>query len=371
MQHLILLLLACGLGLFFTPCLRRLALRVGALDQPDARKIHRQAMPLLGGVAVYLSFWAAAGLALHLYGGGGQFLGLFWGSTLILLLGLYDDLRGLSYQAKFAGQFVAVLILLLYNIRIEFITLPFREITSLGIFVIPFTVLWVVGLTNAVNLIDGADGLAAGVSTIAALVMFALSHAEFQLIPLLTLILAGAALGFLPYNFSPARIFLGDAGSLFLGFMLSALAIMGVTKQAAFTTLFIPVLIFGLPITDTAYAMWRRFRSGRPIFQADNGHIHHRLLDLGLSTRQTVFILYLCSIYFGLAAVFFDRFSGGYSYLFPVAFVLFLFGLKRLDGLRGVLRAVGGLPGLSWLQEDQKKGKKTSKDTAIEIKFKP
>lgn len=367
MHQYLIPLLACGLGLILTPCLRRLAFRIGALDYPDARKIHRQAMPLLGGVAVYLSFWAAAALALHLFGGGHQFWGLFLGSTLILLLGLYDDLKGLSYQAKFAGQFAAVLILLFYNIRIEFITLPFHEITFLGIFIIPLTLLWVVGLTNAVNLIDGADGLAAGVSTIAALVMFALMHGEYQPIPLLTLILAGAALGFLPYNFSPARIFLGDAGSLFLGFMLSALAIIGVTKQAAFTTLFIPVLIFGLPITDTLYAMWRRFRSRRPIFLPDNGHIHHRLLDLGLSTRQTVFVLYFCSIYFGLAAIIFDRIDGGYSYLFPVIFALFLFGLKRLDGLRGVLNVFGvGRP-----REEQRKDKKTSKDAAVGIKFKP
>jgi UDP-GlcNAc:undecaprenyl-phosphate GlcNAc-1-phosphate transferase len=371
MEKAVLPLLACGLGLLFTPCLRRLAFKVGALDQPNARKIHRQAMPLLGGVAVYLSFWIVAALALHLYGGGGRLQGLFWGSTLILLLGIYDDLKGLSYQAKFAGQFAAALILLLYNIRIEFITIPFREITFLGIFIIPLTLIWVVGITNAVNLIDGADGLAAGVSAIAALVMFALTRGELQPIPLLTLILAGAALGFLPYNFSPARIFLGDAGSLFLGFMLSALAIIGVTKQAALTTLIIPVLIFGLPITDTLYAMWRRFRNRRPIFQADNGHIHHRLLDLGLSTRQTVTVLYLCSIYFGVAAIIFDRCAGLYSYLFPVIFALFLLGLKRLDNLYSILSAVGGHPGPEWLQAGKKKGQKKSKDAAVDIKFKP
>lgn len=370
MQEVILPLLACGLGLVFTPCLRRLAFRVGALDQPNARKIHRQAMPLLGGVAVYLSFWAVAAVALYLHGGGSRFQGLFWGSTLILLLGVYDDLRGLSYRAKFAGQFAAALILLLYNIRIEFITLPFREITFLGIFMIPLTLLWVVGITNAVNLIDGADGLATGVSAIAALVMFALTNGDFQLAPLLTLILAGAALGFLPYNFSPARIFLGDAGSLFLGFMLSALAIIGVTKQAALTTLIVPVLIFGLPITDTLYAMWRRFRSHRPIFQADNGHIHHRLLNLGLSTRQTVMVLYLCSIYFGVAAIIFDRCAGLYSYLFPVIFALFLFGLSRLDNLCSFLGA-GERSHPLWLRDGKKKRRQKSKDTAVDIEFKP
>src|SRR5690606_14003292 len=131
------------------------------------------------------------------------------------------------------------------------------------------------------NLIDGIDGLATGVSVIAAVVIFALTWDEFHLVPVLALILAGAALGCLPHNFSPASIFLGDAGSLFLGFMLSGFAIMGLTKQATLTTLVIPVLVFGLPITDTFYAMWRRFRNNKPIFQADNGHIHHRLLNVG------------------------------------------------------------------------------------------
>ena len=193
-----------------------------------------------------------------------------------------------------------------------------------------------VGLTNAVNLIDGVDGLATGVSAIAAIVMFALTWGEFPLIPVLTLILAGAALGFLPHNFSPARIFLGDTGSLFLGFLLAGFSIMGVTKQATLTTLIIPVIIFGLPITDTFYAIWRRFRNGQPIFKADKGHIHHRLLDVGLTTRQTVLILYFCSIYFGAAAIVFNRFTGFSRYLIPLTLPLSP-GCKRLEGLSDLL----------------------------------
>lgn len=346
--------LAFGLAFALTPIIRRLAYRIGALDQPNSRKIHRQAMPLLGGIAIYLSFWAVAALSLFLLEGSSQLRGLFWGSSLILALGLYDDIKGLSYKAKLAGQFTAAFVLLAYNIKIEFITLPFQDITFLGIFVVPLTLLWIVGLTNAVNLVDGVDGLATGVSAIASIVMFALTWGEFPLIPVLALILAGAALGFLPHNFSPARIFLGDTGSLFLGFMLAGFSIMGVTKQATFTTLIVPVLIFGLPITDTFYAIWRRIRNGQPIFKADKGHIHHRLLDVGLTTRQTVLVLYFCSIYFGAAAIVFDRFAGFSSYFIPVIFALFLLGLKRLDSLSSFLSAANGTPYLDRTKERKK-----------------
>jgi len=330
--------LAFGLAFVLTPFVRKFAVAIGALDYPNLRKIHRQAMPLLGGLAIYTAFWGVAAVALYfLDGSTGQFLGLFWGSTLILLLGIYDDLKGLSYKAKLAGQFAAAFILLAFKIKIEFITLPFQEITFLGYFIIPLTLLWVVGLTNAVNLIDGVDGLATGVSAIAAFVIFALTWGEFPLISLLVLILAGAALGFLPHNFAPARIFLGDTGSLFLGFMLAGFSIMGVTKQATFTTLVIPVIIFGLPITDTFYAIWRRFKNGQPIFKPDKGHIHHRLLAVGLTARQTVMILYFCSIYFGAAAIIFDRFDGLGRYFILIIFALFLLGLRRLESLSSLL----------------------------------
>ncbi len=348
MQVYLPLVLAFVLSFIFTPIFRRLAFRVGVLDYPDKRKLHGKAMPLLGGAAVYFAFWLTAGITLLFTGGGAEFWGLFWGSTLIVLLGLYDDIKGLSYKLKFAGQFAAALVLVAYNIRIEFITIPFQDLVFLGALVVPLTVIWVVGITNAVNLIDGVDGLATGVSAIAALVMFALTLGEVPLVPLqvplLVLVLAGAALGFLPHNFSPARIFLGDTGSLFLGFMLAGFSIIGVTKQATLTTLIIPVLILGLPITDTLYAMWRRYRSHRPIFKADNGHIHHRLLNVGLSTRQTVMVLYLSSIYFGLAAIAFDRFSGLHIYLIPVIFLLFLLGVRRLNSIRGFFSSPGPSP---------------------------
>ncbi|NMB35062.1 MAG: undecaprenyl/decaprenyl-phosphate alpha-N-acetylglucosaminyl 1-phosphate transferase [Firmicutes bacterium] len=348
--------LALIMSLILTPVFKRLAFKLGAVDLPNARKIHRKAMPLFGGLAIYLSFWLAALLILFAVGGGEKLWGIFWGGTLILCLGIYDDLRGLSYKVKFAGQFIAAFLLLIYNIKIEFITLPFQDMVSLGIFlIVPLTLLWVVGITNAVNLIDGVDGLATGVSTIAAVVIFALTWGKFPvLIPLLVLTLAGAALGFLPYNFAPARIFLGDAGSLFLGFMLAGFSIMGLTKQATLTTLIIPVLILGLPITDTFYAIWRRFRNRRPIFQADNGHIHHRLLGLGLSTRQTVMILYFSSIYFGASALIFDRLPWLNIYFIPVIFLIFIFALRHLKTLGNLLSAFNGYS----YQDEQKREQK-------------
>ncbi len=345
MQLLLAPVLAFLLTYLLTPLMRRLALKVGALDYPGGRKIHGQAMPLLGGVAVYASFWLTAALLLYYLPGGEMWRGLFFGSTLILLLGLYDDLRGLSYKAKFAGQFVAALVLLAYNIRIEFITLPFREMVFLGVLVVPLTLLWVVGITNAVNLADGVDGLATGISAIAALVICALTFGDFPRIGLLALAFAGAALGFLPHNFAPARIFLGDSGSLFLGFTLAAFSIMTVTKQATFTTLIVPILVLGLPICDTCYAMWRRLRARRPIFQADNGHIHHHLLGLGLGPRRTAIFLYGSSAYFGLAAIAFERFAlgPGMIFLLPLVFAVFVLGLRSLKRLGPLLRAGAAL----------------------------
>lgn len=354
MEIAILVALAFGLAFFLTPLFKRLARSKGIVDEPNARKVHNSSTPLLGGAAVYLAFWSGVGILLLFNGGGEEILGLFLGSTLITFLGLYDDIKGLSYKAKFAGQFAAAFILLAYNIRIEFITFPFQEIVFLGTFMVPLTLLWVVGITNAVNLIDGVDGLAAGVSVIAGVVVFSLTWGEFPYITILVLILAGAALGFLPHNFYPARIFLGDAGSLFLGFMLAAFSIMGVAKQATLTTLIVPVLVFGLPIADTFFAIWRRYRSRRPLFQADKGHIHHRLMALGLTTRQTVVILYLISVYFGAAAIVFNRFPSIYIFLIPLIFALFLLGIKRLDTLKEILSEIP-VQALSSKQQSDKK----------------
>ena len=362
MQQFLAPALAFMLAFALTPLMRRLAVRVGALDHPGGRKKHGHAMPLLGGVAVYLAFWITAAIILIYIPGSEKLRGLFWASSLILAVGLYDDIKGMSYKAKFAGQFVAAFILLAYNIRIEFITVPFQDMVFLGIFVVPLTLFWVVGVTNAVNLADGVDGLATGICIIAAAVMCALTFGDFPLIALLALSLAGAALGFLPHNFAPARIFLGDSGSLFLGFMLAAFSIMTVTKQATLTTLVIPILILGLPIFDTCYAMFRRLRNRRPIFQADNGHIHHRLLDMGLGPRRTVMVLYFGCIYFGAAAFAFERLAFGVSnfYFIPLVFAFFALMIKYMDNVSAFFAAAGGF--ITPIKREEKTGKEIHKN---------
>ncbi|NLC10635.1 MAG: undecaprenyl/decaprenyl-phosphate alpha-N-acetylglucosaminyl 1-phosphate transferase [Firmicutes bacterium] len=327
MPHILVGVTSCLFALILTPFALRLACRIGALDKPGGRKIHKEPKPLLGGLAVFLAFWLSVAIFLPFLGGGRELLGLFFGTTIILVLGIVDDLKRLSYKIKFAGQALAVLVVLLFNIRIQFLNLPFQGTIFLGAFVIPLTVLWLVGVTNAVNLIDGVDGLASGVAAINAVVIAYLTWGEIPLVTFMALALAGAVLGFLPYNFSPAKIFLGDAGSLFLGFTLAVLAIMGLTKQVTFTTLLVPVLVLGLPIADTLFAILRRLKNKKPVFQADRGHLHHKLLDWGLSTRQTVLLLYLSSGYFGLSAILVDRLESFYWAFLPLlaGFVLLNF----------------------------------------------
>ena len=333
--------LAFGLAFFLTPCFKRLACRIGAMDQPNSRKIHRQAMPLLGGAAIYVSFWVSAGAVLYFFDGGSWFWGLFWGSSLIFALGLYDDLRGLSYKAKFAGQFAAALILLAYNIRIEFISLPYQEIIFLGIFIIPLTLLWVVGITNAVNLIDGIDGLATGVSVIAAVVIFALTWDEFHLVPVLA--------SFWP---EPRWVF---AAQLFTGEYFSRRCRQPLSGLYAFR-----VCYYG---TDQAGHLDHPGYS-RACFWAS--HYRYFLCHVAAFQEQQANLsggqrphsppaaecgahnppdghgsLYLQHL-FGAAAILFHYFSGIGSYLFLVIFALFLLGVKHLDNLRSILTAVNG-----------------------------
>jgi len=187
---------------------------------------------------------------------------------------------------------------------IEWLTNPFGEMLYVDYFSVPLTILWVVGLTNTVNLIDGLDGLAAGVSTIASITILLVAlQQNFWTVAILTAALAGAALGFLQHNFNPAKIFMGDTGSMFLGYMLAAVSIMGTVKSAATIALFVPIVALGLPIMDTAFAIIRRYMSGRPIFKPDKGHLHHRLLEMGLTQKQAVLLMYVISGCLGLSAI--------------------------------------------------------------------
>ncbi len=306
----VLLLTFIGVYLI-TPVVRKLAFRIGAVDKPNGRKVHKVIMPRLGGVAIFLGFTVALLLTQPI---GRQEAGLLIGCTIIVVAGICDDIRELKPRTKLAAQVLAAVIVACFGIRVEVITHPFNNVLHLGILAVPVTVLWIIGVTNALNLIDGLDGLAAGTAIIAAVTMAAVAGFEGRtLVAGFAMILAAAVMGFLPYNFSPAKIFMGDSGSMFLGFTLGTLAIQGLTKGAAFISVFIPVIILGIPIFDTLFAIVRRYKNHRPIFEADKGHLHHRLLKLGLSQRQTVLAIYCVDVFLGLSAIILNILSTEHS----------------------------------------------------------
>ncbi len=295
-------LTALAISLAVTPLVKRFAFRIGAVDKPNERKVHEGVMPRLGGLAMFVSFILTVFLYLEF---SPQLAGLIMANLVIVATGIYDDTREISPKLKLFGQFIAALILVEYGFRVQFITIPFDG----GIYYLPradiiFTVLWIVGITNAVNLIDGLDGLAAGTATIAAVTIsiVALMTGQDQAF-LIGVILAFATLGFLRYNFNPASIFMGDTGSMFLGFNLAALAILGMTKSVTVISLVLPVIILGIPILDTLWAIVRRAKRRKPIFEADKKHLHHRLLHMGLSHRRTVLVIYGANVFLGIGAV--------------------------------------------------------------------
>jgi len=301
-------IMAFLISFFTTPLAKKIAFKVGAIDQPKDRGVHTEPMPRMGGIAIVLGFMLTLLLATPFVPllNWRQFTGVTAGATIIFLLGFFDDMRNLSAKFKLIFQIIAALLVTTSGVKIQFVTWPFLEnsLISLQPFATPLTVIWIVGVTNAVNLIDGLDGLAAGVSSIASICLMALSiHSGHPLAVLLTATLAGSCLGFLPYNFNPATIFMGDTGSTFLGFILAVTSILGLLKSYTFATIFIAILILGLPIFDTAFAILRRYINGKPIMEADRGHLHHRLMDKGYSQKQAVVTLYGISGGFGLMGI--------------------------------------------------------------------
>ncbi|MBC7765510.1 MAG: undecaprenyl/decaprenyl-phosphate alpha-N-acetylglucosaminyl 1-phosphate transferase [Hyphomonadaceae bacterium] len=300
------LVLATVVSFFATPLAKKIAFKVGAVDVPkDERRVHKHPIPRLGGLAIYYGFVVSvlifANIDLPLQG-------ILLGSIIIVALGIVDDVKPLSAKLKLAFQILAALMVVMHGARIEFFTNPNiwseRETIALGWVSYPITLFWIVAITNAVNLIDGLDGLAAGVTSIAAMSLVVVGIlANEPNIAVITAALCGACLGFLPYNFNPAKIFMGDTGATFLGFILASLSIQGLFKGYAVISFAVPFLILALPIFDTAFAILRRLFTGKPIMGADRGHLHHRLLDIGFSQKQTVLILYAMCAILGAAAV--------------------------------------------------------------------
>lgn len=296
-----------------TPSVKKLAFKIGALDKPEKRKVHTHVMPRLGGLAIYCGFIIAILCTVHI---NKDVLGIITGGTFIVLLGVLDDKYSLPAKVKLLGQIVAALILCAFDIKIEWLNNPWGGYFYLDLFSVPFTVFWVISFTNVVNLIDGLDGLAAGVSGIASITVILVAVQQgFYSVAVITAALAGGIIGFIRYNFNPASIFMGDTGSMFIGYMLAAISIFGAVKSAATIALIVPAVALGLPIMDTAFAILRRYTNGRPIFQPDKGHLHHRLLAMGMSQRQAVMLMYAISAALSVAAVVLTEVDGYFAAL--------------------------------------------------------
>jgi UDP-GlcNAc:undecaprenyl-phosphate GlcNAc-1-phosphate transferase len=296
-------IIAMVISYVVTPGVIKLSWKIGAIDVPhDLRRVHKKPVPCLGGLAIFLAFTVAGLITLPIAHPSIQ--GILAGGTFIVLVGILDDMYCLPAKVKLAGQIIAAGILVFFGVKIEWVTNPFGGMFFLGKWSIPITIFWVVGITNTLNFIDGLDGLAAGISAIAAFTMMLVNLTLGQgNVALLTALLAGSAIGFLPYNYNPAKIFMGDTGAMFLGFVLSAVAVHGAVKSATAIALIVPILALGLPICDTAYAIFRRFLNGKPLMQADKGHLHHRLLDIGLSQKQVVLYMYIISLALGICSI--------------------------------------------------------------------
>ncbi len=303
-NYLIAFFSALIISFMLTPLARKLAFKVGALDVPkDNRKIHKKPMPYFGGLAIYVSIMSCMIVFMpH----DKTNISIMIGATVIVLAGILDDMYDMPAKVKFIIQIVAACIAIYGGVKIHFVTNPLAEtgISLLRNLTVPITLFWIVGITNTINLIDGLDGLASGVASIAAAtLLFTAAIKGYYFIVLQCAIIVGASLGFLPFNFNPAKIFMGDTGSLLLGYMLAVTSVLGTVKSVAAIALIAPIFALGVPIFDTTFAIVRRKLNNKPIMQADKEHLHHQLMKKGLNQRQTVLIIYLISMLLGLAAV--------------------------------------------------------------------
>lgn len=302
----ILLSFVCAFLLAFlsTPFVKKLAKKIGAIDIPkDKRRMHTDSVPLIGGLAIFLGFLVSTVIFTEI---DIKIIAILSGALIMVMLGVFDDKYALGAKFKLMIQIIAAAIPVIAGVRIERIILPFLKSGGIefGWLAYPITILWIVALTNAVNLIDGLDGLAAGVSAIASFSMFLIALMQGNyVIAVMSAALVGACCGFLPYNFSPASIFMGDTGSTFLGFVMASLSVLGLFKIHAIISFAVPFIAFGIPIFDTSFAIFRRIKEHRPIMSPDRGHLHHRLVDMGFSHKQAVLIIYAICIVLGAVAV--------------------------------------------------------------------
>lgn len=319
-------------SVIITPLVKKAAVKLGAVDLPNKRKVHTKVMPRLGGLAIYISFLIGI-IVLQ------PKSELTWpiviGSLIIVATGVLDDLLQITPKAKLTGQIAAALVVVLGGVQLQYINLPLGGTIEFGFFSIPITIIWIVAITNAINLIDGLDGLAAGVSSIALITIAGMAFVMGNaFVASISLIVLGSTLGFLVYNFYPAKIFMGDTGALFLGYIISVLALLGF-KNITMISLIVPVIILGVPISDTIFAIIRRFVNKQPLSAADKSHLHHCLLRLGYSHRQTVLIIYGIAAFFAISAVLFSQATIWVALLFMALLIFAIELVAEKIGLVG------------------------------------
>lgn len=302
------------ISFILTPLVIKFANKFGYVDIPkDGRRVHQKPMPRIGGIAIILSMFVGF-IVYNLFTNGidsitlnSSFTGYILGAIIIFTMGILDDMYNLRARNKFVFQLAAAIVVCCFGIVIDTAKIPFihTDLIDLGIFSIPVTLMWIIGITNSVNLIDGLDGLAAGIasiSSLALLVIFVATSASLEAI-VITAVMFGSTLGFLPYNFNPAKTFMGDVGSNFLGYTLAVVSMLGLAKGYTIIAIVAPLLILGVPIFDTLFAMVRRFIAGKPLLSPDGAHIHHRLLKKGFNQKQAVIILYSITSILSICAV--------------------------------------------------------------------
>lgn len=316
-----------------TPFVKKLAFRIGAVDVPrDNRRMHKHPIPRLGGLAIVIAFLLCTLLFVKV---DSEMRGILLGAIIILVVGVLDDCLALPALPKFFAQIIAAAVVVMHGCEIRYVTNPFSAVPiDLGWMAGPVTVFWIVLMTNAVNFIDGLDGLAVGVSSISTgtMLVIALLLGEENVAVILAALL-GACLGFIPYNFNPAQIFMGDTGSTFLGFVLASISVQGLFKMYAVISFMVPFLILGVPFFDITFAVIRRLAKHQNPMTADRGHIHHRLIDMGLSQKQSVAIVYMLTGVLGLAAVLLANTTGTKAFiLFAAVLVVAVLGFAVIFG---------------------------------------
>ncbi|WP_284036331.1 MraY family glycosyltransferase [Neobacillus sp. 114] len=327
------LILCFIVSVIITPLVKKFAFFIGATDRPNQRKVHQSIMPRLGGLAIIISFMLGIFL---MRPENPSLLPILIGCLIITVTGFLDDMLELPAKYKLIGQLAAACVVVFWgNLQVAFINLPFGAQLQFGLLSIPFTIIWIVGITNAINLIDGLDGLAAGVSSIALISISGMAIIQgYFIVATIGLIVLASTLGFLIYNFHPASIFMGDTGALFLGFMISVLSLMGF-KNVTFISFVIPVIILAVPISDTFFAILRRIIHKKPLGAPDKQHLHHCMLRIGFSHRQTVLLIYAMSAFFGLVAVIYSQARIGGALVLIALIILFIEIIAEKIGLVG------------------------------------